>query len=168
MSSCFICLEPCSSRVCVVCECFAHPKCWGKFIHHSTDVFAYITSEAFLIFTPYNVACPICKSDIMSVKPTTRRDTYGLREFHMVCFHDNLLDAMDAVDCDEDKLKLCTALFRFMVDNKALARTSKIVSAAAKATLEELHGGGWDAANVYHYQLFGTQLSSLCDDSTIH
>jgi len=53
--TCFICLQSCSRKVCFVCSCYAHPKCWKEYQ-------SKLSSKI----------CPVCKTDNI-VKPYNTR-----------------------------------------------------------------------------------------------
>jgi len=61
--TCFVCLQNCSRKVCFVCSCYAHPKCWQEYQ-------SKLSSKK----------CPVCNTDNI-VKPyNTRSKIFYLQE----------------------------------------------------------------------------------------
>jgi hypothetical protein len=41
VDNCFICLLPCTNRICSTCACFAHEECWNTYINNNNIVMLY-------------------------------------------------------------------------------------------------------------------------------
>lgn len=64
--TCFVCLQNCSRKVCFVCSCHAHPKCWEEYQ-------SKLSSKI----------CPVCKTDNI-VKPYNTRSKSMLYKTEIV------------------------------------------------------------------------------------
>ena len=86
MNFCFICLEKCRHKVCTQCECYAHLKCWGKYMSEKNKISTYMVIPNndqelpySLINTPSYIVCPICKHKNNITKAVTRSETQMAR-----------------------------------------------------------------------------------------
>ena len=80
--SCFICLDECDKRICSECKCFAHDKCFAKYINKNFTIESLIehTDEMFELTIFSFILCPVCKKEIEKHnKRITRSDTYNYR-----------------------------------------------------------------------------------------
>ena len=160
MPNCFVCLNKSNRKVCPRCECYAHSKCWGKYLQSETGARTAIVPGKVVVFTPWSAGCPQCRGRIMDVKPTTRSDTHLGRRVAMAIDYASFLSALDDVESQEEKYELYTSVLDTMMANKIVVRENNVLSSMLKARLRNLYTEeGWLAANLYHHGLFGMQIA---------
>jgi hypothetical protein len=102
MSVCCICLEKCSTRLqCGTCTSYIHPKCFGKYVTHSTDNELHVIGDRVVMSLPLYVECPMCRGPIYNLKPVTRSDTKSARTMCLlIAFYDSVQLSFEIVDRD--------------------------------------------------------------------
>jgi hypothetical protein len=159
MSVCFVCLNKCKNKICCTCKCYAHPKCWGEYLQHSTDVYTYVYPSQVVLQTPISTPCPQCRQNINNVKPITRADTFFARGISLINNYNNLLYAADLAETIEEKLDMFDVIFSGFVSNKNLIKNDNFYLNVLCKKLKELYTlYNWKKANLYHFELFNTQL----------
>ena len=159
MSNCFVCLNKCKNKICPTCQCFAHPKCWGEYLQHSTDVITYIYPTHIIISTPFSTVCPQCKSNINTVKSTTRSETVFARKTAVISYYKNMLYHIDLATNHEERNSLLKVSWGFFQEQKNLILADKELTKILKEKLVQLYTFyDWDSANLYYFNIFGKQL----------
>lgn len=159
MSNCFVCLNKCKNKICPTCQCFAHPKCWGEYLQHSTDVVTYIYPTHIIISTPFNTVCPQCKSKINTVKSTTRSETAYARKTAVISTYKNMLYYIDLVENQEERNELLKISWSFFQENKNLILADEELTKILQEKLAQLYTFyDWSSANLYYFNIFGKQL----------
>jgi hypothetical protein len=70
------------------------------------------------------------------------------------------LTALDLVENNEEKLELCADVLDLMTANKIIVRRNDTLTTLLKHSLRTLYvEDGWLAANLYHLELFGMQIT---------
>jgi hypothetical protein len=160
MSTCFVCLDPARRKVCPSCECYAHSSCWGKYLASVASIRTTVGPEYVVIYTPWSAPCPQCRGRIMGVKPRTRSDTDHARRLAVIIDYATFLTALDLVENNEEKLELCADVLDLMTANKIIVRRNDTLTTLLKHSLRTLYvEDGWLAANLYHLELFGMQIT---------
>jgi hypothetical protein len=159
MNNCFICLEKCNHRVCNVCQCYAHNECWGKFLKSKHNILTYLYKEYLLILSPYSVNCPICKNNILNIKPVTRSDTKFYREIMVTETFFDIEEILDGDIKNETNQINLEILFKFLFEHKLLIKYDYVLSNIIKNYLLILDEKKWKSANLFYYKMFGKQIS---------
>lgn len=160
MSTCFVCLNKARRKVCPMCECYAHNKCWGEYLQNTTKARTAIVPGKVIVFTPWSAPCPQCRGRIMAVKPVTRSDTSLGRRVAMAIDYSSFLSALDDVRSEEERFALYTDVLDMLTANKTAVRQNNVLTSILKSRLRSLYvDEGWLAANLYYHQLFGTQIA---------
>ena len=156
---CFLCLNTTKNKVCTTCECYAHHRCWGKYLKNYTHVTTYIYEQEILITVPLYAKCPQCSGSIGNVKPITRSDTrFGRRTFLRLTCQNMFEDAEMAQDTTS-RVAIFRNIFEIISQNKNLLRGGSSFKKMVKTKLIVLHcSGEWDLANFYHLKIFGKQI----------
>ncbi len=161
MSNCFVCLNKAYRKVCPHCQCYAHSKCWGKYLQHD-EIYTTVNSSEVNIFTPSSVKCPQCRKQIKNVKPITRSDTNMGRTLAVLIDYSYFLSALDDTDTQEEKNTLYHRIFLILITNKYLIRNNESLRTMFMDHLRYLYQEErWKPANMYHYNLFGNQISKI-------
>ena len=161
MQTCFVCLEACNTRVCSTCKCYAHSKCWGKYVQSRAKSHTVVTADKVILFTPWSAECPQCRGRIVNVKPVTRSDTDLGRYMVIALDYYSFLAALEEIECDdvEGRFTLYSTLLSAMIKHKAIIRSDDDITCILKNELRVMYKqDNWAAANLYHMQLFGTQI----------
>jgi hypothetical protein len=96
----------------------------------------------------------------MTVKPVTRSDTELGRRVAMVIDYSTLLSALDVAESQEERFALYTDVLDMLSANKVTVRQNNALTTVVKSRLRNLYEDeGWLAANLYHHQLFGSQIA---------
>jgi hypothetical protein len=96
----------------------------------------------------------------MEVKPTTRSDTNNGRRLAVIIDYIAFLGALDLAENEEEKFFLYTNVLNMMTANKTIVRGNYELTTLLKHKLRSLYiDDGWLAANLYHHQLFGMQIT---------
>ena len=157
-TTCFVCLGKSRDKVCDICECYAHPKCWGEYLQHSTEVETYIFPNHVIVSTPLSVPCPQCRGEISNVKPITRSDTRLARCAAITTAYKNILFKMEMSDDRDERENLLSSVFDVLVNNSFLFKDDNDFRKMVQSKLKALYDEGWESANLYHRSLFGRQL----------
>ena len=161
--SCFICLDVCDKRICKVCKCFAHDKCFVNYINKNLSLEAFVkqTNELFELKIFSFVSCPICKKELIINKRTTRSVTYNIRfEYALYMLH-YYLTRIDSDVATDIKIRhgLMDKLFKTVVKYKSTLlandRLNKVIKNKLKTMSED-----WPKANLYYYDLYETQIKN--------
>ena len=158
MNTCFVCLNSCSNRnrFCPRCLCYAHPKCWGEYLQHTTYTETVLDTDSISTIQPLNAQCPQCKQDIPGVKPITRQDTEIARFYilkNAAVFFSYALN-----DCDISASVVGPEFAKLFKENRSLISDDKEILLELHKFYKKLHEKGWEDANLHHYSFFGTQL----------
>jgi hypothetical protein len=121
---CFICLNDTRNKVCSTCNCFCHPKCWGKYVKEKTDVVTYIYPKKIMMKYHLYVKCPICKTQIGNVKPLTRSDTLFSRRSYITMIISNRIKDMRETDCEDNKKEIAKKLDLLLIKNRKIIPTN--------------------------------------------
>ena len=160
MANCFVCLNPAVRKVCPRCNCYAHNKCWGQYLQHTNEINTYILPGRVVVNTAWATTCPQCRGDIMEVKSVTRSDTDLARHIAIASDYDFFLTALDNVSSQEEEFSLYQKFMEIFSNNIAIIRKDEVLSSLIKSKLRRLYEEkGWNAANLYHHQFFGSQLA---------
>lgn len=155
---CFMCLNNTSNKICSTCNCFCHPKCWGKYLQNITTITTIIYPNHCSIMVPYSTECPICKKDIGNVKSLTRNDTYiGRKQYFTMNIRNTLLHIKLSPDI-ETKEKLAKLIFNLIIDNKKMMKDCGLENVVKDLLNHLYHNKNWTPANIYHLRIFGEQL----------
>lgn len=162
MSTCFVCLNDTTNRVCTTCQCYAHLSCWGKYLQ-SKD-------ESIIVFTPNNVEllikithnCPICKTILLDSPRITRNRTKQYRDNVSVL---NIINSIVYADQNGitpyEKSERYHVLMKTFKTNKEFICKDKTIKKYIQQQLYKLyHIEQWKPANHYHMELFGRQIST--------
>lgn len=156
---CFVCLSKAKNKVCTTCECYAHHKCWGKYLEKTSDVITYIHQGRIIISTPFYTKCPQCRGNICNVKTVTRSDTRFARR---TCFARELNKMLVAADINQDNDQrqiIFTNIFKIISRNKNLIRGDERFKNIISEKLRFLYKKqNWKSANLYHHKIFGEQI----------
>ena len=96
----------------------------------------------------------------MNVKATTRSDTNHGRRLAVLIDYAAFLDALDLAESEEEKFVLYTNVLHLMAANKTIVRRNDALTTLLKHRLRSLYvDDRWLAANLYHHQLFGMQIT---------
>uniref|UniRef100_A0A6C0H309 Uncharacterized protein n=1 Tax=viral metagenome TaxID=1070528 RepID=A0A6C0H309_9ZZZZ len=159
---CFVCLNNTKNKVCTTCQCYAHLRCWGKYLKNFTKVTTYIYEKDILISIPLYAKCPQCSCDISNLKPVTRSDTrFGRRTFLLLRYQ-NMMELAGTIQDISKRYMIFRNMFELIAHNKNLIRC-KVGGIKFKNTIKTkliyLHvSGEWKFANLYHLKIFGKQI----------
>jgi hypothetical protein len=118
---CFVCLSESKNKICNRCECYAHLKCWGKYINKESKIFTFVsTNNDVLITSPMYIRCPQCRENIKEVKPITRSDTYSGRKIAFIYSCNGMIIELESAQIRNDKIKIITKIFNYLLENKNL------------------------------------------------
>ena len=156
---CFVCLTTTANKVCPRCQCYAHSKCWGKYLKKFTEVNTYLYQETIVIEFPFYGKCPQCNETIKNIKPCTRSDTKFSRKTIMYRQVRNILDAAELVQNYNERIAIFANIFTILGNYKNLLKEEDIFNIAVKRKLRFLYKTyGWKSANMYYYKLYGEQI----------
>ena len=158
MSNCFVCLNPARRKICPKCECYAHNKCWGKYLQNVDSTRTLLIDGEIVVISPLASPCPQCRQRVLEVKPVTRADTDLARNISMAIDYAFFLSALDNVENDEEKYKLHVSLLEMLATNMTVVRKNRSITTLLKDRLCRLYDDGWSAANLYHHRFFGKQI----------
>jgi hypothetical protein len=159
MEKCFVCLENCKNRMCKRCMCFAHVKCWGKFINHSNNVLTYLTNNLIITVIPLSVPCPQCNHPILFTKSVTRLDTKISRKIYITTLYDDIFYMLENIQDLQEMDKKLKRIFNFLIKNKQIIKQYIDFRQEIQDKLLDLYTTfSWKPANLYHLRLFGTQI----------
>lgn len=162
MSKCFICLDKANTKICPRCNCYAHSKCWGQYLENTTKVRTVLAPDEVLILIPWSASCPQCRGRIMNVKPVTRSDTHLGRKLLLAIDYSSFLSALDEAETQEERTMLYTKILNSLVAHKTDVRGNNVLTSLLKSRLSVLYlEENWMPANMYHYELFGTQIARV-------
>ena len=158
--SCFICLDECNKRICSECKCYAHDTCFAKYINKNSTLESIIkhTNETIELNIFCFIFCPVCKTALENHnKILTRNDTYNYRfEYvlymlnHFILIINNTDDLIILYGLIDKLLKITVKFKSIILKNDKL---NKLIKNKLKTISEN-----WSKANLYHYELYGTQI----------
>jgi hypothetical protein len=155
-NNCFVCLENTKNKVCHICNCYAHPKCFGKYINKNL-IIEIITSRLRdnKYFIDAHVHCPICKTISNNNRRITRDATAHGRL--IILFHD-IGAWLDLVN-ENNKDNIYEEVYKTILNHKELIYKDKDLYLLVKDRLkEQYYEDNWKNANMYYYQLYGEQI----------
>jgi hypothetical protein len=156
---CFVCLSKAKNKVCTTCECYAHSRCWGKYLEETSNVLTYIYQERTIISTPFYTKCPQCRGNIRNVKTVTRSNTKFARR---TCFARQLNRMLVEVETNQDNDQrelIFTNIFKIISRNKILIRGDERFKNIIRENLIFLYKEQkWKSANLYYHKIFGEQI----------
>jgi hypothetical protein len=160
-SNCFICLDKAKNKICNRCECYAHLKCWGKYINKESETITFVsTNNDVLITSPMYTRCPQCRENIKEVKSTTRSDTYSGRRFVFMFSCKGMLVELENAQTRNDKIKITTRIFKYLLVNKNLFNKEDGFKDAIRDKLKFFYyNENWKPANMFHRRLFGKPIA---------
>jgi len=156
-TNCFVCLTKTRNKICASCECYAHPKCFGEYLQHFTEVETYIFPDHVILNTPLTVPCPQCRGDIPNIKPITRADTRLARSAAITTGYKNILFKLEMSEDRAERHRLLSMVFDVLVKNRFLFKNEESFCRMVRSKLCNLYAAGWEPANLYHHSLFGRQ-----------
>lgn len=157
-NTCFLCLENTRNKVCVTCNCYAHPSCWGKYLQDQMNITTLVYPNHCAILSPLSVKCPICRERIKNIKSITRSDTKLSRKFAIYIKISQTIAMTRSIEDVNKKRKLVSELFNILIDNRSIVLENKNLSSDIQDKLSELYKNGWESANLFHLQMFGEQI----------
>jgi hypothetical protein len=158
---CFICLDESNNRICNECKCFAHPRCFAEYLNKNLRLDSlieeFVDVTTFSIFT--YIGCPICKKEIVKHnKRITRRDTYDHRFNYVVYMLNYYLTIINTDETDLNMIHdLMDDMFKVVVKYKSTILKNDKFNKLIKNKLEKMKED-WPKANLYHYEIYGTQI----------
>ena len=159
--NCFICLNETKNKICNRCECYAHPKCWGKYINKESEVVTFVSeNNDVLITSPIYTRCPQCRGNIKEVKSTTRSDTYSGRKIAFIYSVYEMLIILESAQTRDDKIKTITKIFKYLLENKKLFSKEDGFKNVIRDKLKFFYyNENWKPANMFHRRLFGKPIA---------
>lgn len=157
--SCFICLEETSERICNICKCYCHKKCFNEYINKNFKIIGEIVfSNYYIDLSIYGqLLCPICKINLKYNKILTRSNTFYFRNkflLDVLEYYILLLDSEeDIYKCQKYLDKIC----KILVQNKDIIKKNKILAYMVEKNLSKLKDE-WKPSNIYYYQIFDKQI----------
>jgi len=157
--SCFICLEETTERICSTCKCYAHQKCFYKYVNKNFKISGEIeySNTSIMLSVGGDLYCPICNIKLKYNKPLTRNDTFYFRNIFLIdsldYFFIKIITENNTYILEEYLNKICKLLIR----NKNIVKKDKILSYAIKKNLSQLKDC-WKPSNIYYYQIFDKQI----------
>jgi|TARA_B100001059_G_scaffold64449_1_gene60496 hypothetical protein len=98
----------------------------------------------------------------MNVKPVTRSDTHLGRKLLLAIDYSSFLSALDEAETQEERTMLYTKILNSLVTHKTDVRKNNVLTSLLKSRLSVLYlEENWMPANMYHYELFGTQIARV-------
>lgn len=156
---CFVCLNKTKNKVCIVCKCYAHPKCWGEYLKNFTNIFIRIHCDKVVIGTPFYTKCPQCRGNIGNVKPITRSDTHIARRISLCSQYCKQIFRADITNSKEEKEYIFKNIFDLIIRNKQIIKKEEIFKDILREKLQFLYkNDNWKPANLYHNRIFGEQI----------
>ena len=150
---CFICLDYTPNKVCGTCECYAHPKCWGKYIQNNIEISTLIFNNFYEIISRIN--CPICKTINNNAKLLTRNDTILPR---MAMLNLEIIFNLEIVTNDNEDI-IYDNIFKIIDENKNLIKKCESLDNFVQKKLINLYNDGWKKANIHHLKIYGKQIT---------
>ena len=159
MSNCFVCLNPARRKICPKCECYAHNRCWGKYLQSVNSTYTDLIDGEVVVITPWALPCPQCRQHVLEVKPITRSDTDFARNIVMARGYASFLSALERVESDDEKYTLYVQVLEMLAINMTVVRKNSSITTLLKDRLRLLYADGWSAANLYYHRFFGRQIA---------
>jgi hypothetical protein len=160
--SCVICLGKTGHRICTICRCNAHKRCWNQYTQQISVNSTYLTSNYIVLHRQKIFKCPQCRSPIQNIRPLTRSITKSARANHASRIIKPIL--INLLNCKNRDVKhlLLDTISRYIYR----LRTSMAPEILHKYRdhLKTFYKSGWSSANIHHYNLYGTQIDS---DTTV-
>ena len=162
IDNCFICLDNCNKRICSECKCFAHDKCFAEYINKNMNIQSLIkhTDEMIELNIFFFISCPVCKKEIENHnKRITRSDTHKFRynfAVYMLNYYLFLINNDTSNDIYAIQ-NLLEKIMKIVVKFKSILLKNERFSKFIKNKLKIMNGI-WPKANLYYYEIYGTQL----------
>lgn len=158
--NCFICLENAKNKVCDRCNCYAHHKCWKEYVMNNTTITVnFDQDDSGINHYEESLLCPVCKKERTTFSRLTRSKTFGLR---FIKFSIDILARLMNIDNlehlsaeDED---IIYKVLNLISKNKNLMSIDPVYNEMIKGMLNDLYKKDYKMANLYHYDIFGTQI----------
>ena len=153
---CFICLKKSRNKVCPFCKCYAHTKCWGKYLYNELKITFFIQDDTKNVFAevPMGTKCPQCRRLINQTSMITRSLTKSSREIILCLFIKELLKTTEHID----NFNKYENILKNIYEHKILLKKKNIfLTKKLSDKLKELNNFGWNKANIYHLLLFNKQ-----------
>lgn len=151
-NNCFICLNSCTNKVCPTCTCVAHPKCWGKYVNNEYYTYSTIINAQLVVITPYDLECPICKSDILYTKPLTRSAARDGEERFIKMFMYSYFKALSTIQNPNYAEEYLTFILKFIIPRRKFWIDNKNLVNIVKSALHDM--SWWNMSNFYHLEIF--------------
>lgn len=149
---CFICLDFSPNKVCNTCECYAHPKCWGKYLESNIKFSTFIFDSSYSVVS--KISCPICKTANINPKRLTRSDTVMSR---LTILNLDIMMYFEILN-DENENIIYDNIFKIVAKNKDLLKRSESLDNFVKKRLNGLYHDGWKQANIHYLKIYGEQV----------
>lgn len=143
---CTICLDNCRNKVCNTCNCYAHYRCWGKYLQNKTINYAAIVEDDIFMCTPVSIECPQCRQTIINLKPVTRSDTYAIRYLSFIINLNFCLDTIYIVEDKNDKKDMFKTAIKIIKYNKNLLSKDYAFKKIVKKEMDKIN-------NKYNFKL---------------
>ena len=156
---CFVCLGNSNNKICTICECYAHPKCWGEYLKNITELITYIYTDKVILSSPLYVKCPQCRQNNGNIKPVTRSDTKYARKMSLINYCINELINVQLSQSREEMVDIYKDMFEIVLQNKNLIKDENIFNDILKDNLKFLHKYfNWKSAKMYYNHIFDEQI----------
>jgi UDP-N-acetylenolpyruvoylglucosamine reductase len=143
---CFVCLSKAKNKVCNTCECYAHPRCWGKYLEETSNVLTYIYQER-------------CRGNIRNVKTVTRSNTKFARRTCFARQLNRMLVEVEILQDNDQREVIFSNIFKIISRNKILIRGDERFKNIIRENLIFLYKEQkWKSANLYYHKIFGEQI----------
>lgn len=157
MRDCFVCLDKTKNKVCLSCECYAHPKCFGKYVRSISHITVFHIGNFIALSAPLFSECPQCRRNTGTVKPLTRSDTKPGRVY---TFNETIKDFVNIIKHSTTILEkeiYIQELLKYIYNNKNLLTKShkKILRKCIK---NFYYRNGWKKASMYYRLIFNKHI----------
>jgi hypothetical protein len=159
-NNCFICLEDTNNRICKICQCYAHKKCFNKYLNKNTKIIGniYHTSTYIDLEIESEFICPICKFSLNEHKKITRNDTLNIRKDFVIYILNYYLSFIDEDIDNKKNYKYFSIICKFLLNHKDILNKIPTLKNIIQEILYEAKDM-WSLSNFYSLQLFGEQFS---------
>lgn len=174
--TCFICLEECTIKVCNVCTCHAHTKCWKDYLNEymiaqdktCDNLFCFGCRECLATVEdyelPYTVKCPVCKtSDATNIRITRSMIPEKVkREYYIVKIKRLLRKAEMSIGMMQ-KIRICKKIFKEVEESKdiLLYKHAKFENIVKERLNDFYYNEDWEEAKFIYRRLFNSEIPSV-------
>jgi len=155
MNFCFICLEKSRHKVCTQCECYAHPKCWGKYMSEKNKISTYMVIPNddqelpySFINTPSYTVCPICKYKNNTTKAVTRSETQMARYITIMTGYYTSIKLTEKIENNQVRNSMYKIIFDQLFTHKFIFKEDSELTRDVLDKLENLKDT-WSCAHKY-------------------